>query len=230
MTEQLSFVYKWTHLPTLMWYVGSHTRKGSHPDNGYICSSKRVEPLILANPEEWIREIIETGEPLEMYDLETVILQTLNARDDPRSFNGHNNDGKFSGLVNKGVRKSEDHRRKLIAHLDRQNKIHRVGKPAPFKGKTHLESSKKLLSAARSGINGSNGWYVSPNGEKFETAMAAAASINKSHMTILRWVKNNMNGWKLVSKNDKIVDSVIVTGSKILGASESNEQQHKGEF
>lgn len=88
------YVYKWTHLPTMMWYVGSRVAKRCHPNDGYICSSKIVEPMIVANPEEWQREIIHRGQ--DAYDVESEILQLFNARDDVRSFNGHNNDGKFS--------------------------------------------------------------------------------------------------------------------------------------
>jgi hypothetical protein len=88
-----AFVYKWTHLPTMKWYVGYH--KGT-PDDGYICSSKVVKPMILSNPDEWLREIIDTGEPLDMLSLETEILTLFNAKKDERSFNKHNGDGKWT--------------------------------------------------------------------------------------------------------------------------------------
>lgn len=91
-----AYVYKWTHLPTLKWYVGSRTRKNCHPNEKYICSSKIVKPLILANPNEWTREIIATGDPEEMSKLEGEILQTFDAKNDPRSFNQHNNNGYFN--------------------------------------------------------------------------------------------------------------------------------------
>jgi hypothetical protein len=47
-----AFLYKWTHLPSGKWYVGSRTAKGCHPEDGYYCSSKEVKPLILANPQD----------------------------------------------------------------------------------------------------------------------------------------------------------------------------------
>ena len=53
----LAYVYKWTELATGKWYVGARGARGCHPDDGYICSSKVVKPLILANPNGWI----ETG-------------------------------------------------------------------------------------------------------------------------------------------------------------------------
>ena len=98
------YVYKWTHIPTLMWYVGSRTGKNSNPNDGYICSSKTVKRMILENPSEWERTIISTGTKEEMYVLETEILQLFDARGDKRSFNRHNNHkGICVGGWNKGL-------------------------------------------------------------------------------------------------------------------------------
>ena len=91
----LAYVYKWTHLPTMKYYIGSRTSKGCHPNDGYTCSSKSIKPLIEKNPQEWQRTIIATGDPNEMYKLETDILQTFDCANDPRSFNKHNNNFKF---------------------------------------------------------------------------------------------------------------------------------------
>lgn len=82
-----AFVYKWTHKPSLKWYVGSRTGKGCHPNDGYICSSKIVKPLILAQPDEWHREIVATGTKEEMKQLERDILMLSDAINDARSFN-----------------------------------------------------------------------------------------------------------------------------------------------
>ena len=102
-----AFLYKWTHIPTLRWYVGSRTAKGCHPNDGYICSSKKVKPMILENKEEWRREIIAIGDSSEILDLESEVLQLLDARNDPRSFNEHNNDKKFSMTGKVGGRKGK---------------------------------------------------------------------------------------------------------------------------
>ena len=91
-----SFVYKWTHLPTGKWYIGSRTAKGCHPEDGYISSSQIIIPLIKQNPKEWYREIIEIGEPTEMVKLETTLLESLDAKNNPMSFNQHDGDGKFT--------------------------------------------------------------------------------------------------------------------------------------
>jgi hypothetical protein len=86
------YVYKWTHLPTLCWYVGSRYSKRAHPDDGYICSSKTVKSMIKNNPEQWTRTVIATGTADEMYALETDILTSCDAKNSPRSYNQHNND------------------------------------------------------------------------------------------------------------------------------------------
>jgi hypothetical protein len=101
------YVYKWTHTPSLKWYVGYHD--GSNPD--YVCSSAIVKELIGKNPEEWQRTIVDTGEAKDMYDLETEILQTMDARRDPRSYNQHNNEGK--GFSNLGIPHTDATKKKI---------------------------------------------------------------------------------------------------------------------
>jgi hypothetical protein len=103
-----AYVYKWTHLPSLMWYVGSRTSKNAHPNDGYICSSKIVKPLIQATPEEWSREIIEVGTRQAMKKLEAEILQLFDAAADPRSFNKNN--AKPAGGWNAGLNGEQSHR------------------------------------------------------------------------------------------------------------------------
>jgi hypothetical protein len=98
------YVYKWTHEPSKKWYVGSRTGKNSNPNDGYVCSSSTVRKLIATNPSDWTRTIIAIGNADEMYDLETEILQTFDARSDERSFNRHNNHkGIAIGGWNKGM-------------------------------------------------------------------------------------------------------------------------------
>lgn len=113
----IAYVYKWTHLPTMMWYVGSRTAKGCHPYDGYICSSKKVKPMILESINGWQREIIATGSPDEIKSLETEILQLADAKNDPRSFNQHNGDGLFN---NKGhnTGKKTVHKNELYKRVD----------------------------------------------------------------------------------------------------------------
>jgi len=91
-----AYVYKWTHIPTLKWYIGSRTAKGCQPNDGYICSSKIVKPLIESNPSDWQRDIIAVGDPIEMREMEAEILELFDASKDSRSFNKNNANGKFT--------------------------------------------------------------------------------------------------------------------------------------
>jgi hypothetical protein len=110
-----AYVYKWTHIPTLMWYIGSRTAKNCHPSDGYICTSKYVKPLILQSKTEWQREIIATGTVTEMINLETMLLQMFDAKHDHKSFNKHNGDGKFTVAGKKVGPQSNAHKANLSA-------------------------------------------------------------------------------------------------------------------
>lgn len=141
-----SFVYKWIHLPTGKWYIGSRTAKGCHLADGYISSSQLIKPLIKQNPTEWEREIIKTGSPEEMIKLETALLESLDAKHDPMSFNQHNGDGKFTRT---GVIVSENTRKKQSESI---KKVHpNRGKPGPNLGRTFGEETRKKQSEAKLG-------------------------------------------------------------------------------
>lgn len=141
-----SFVYKWIHLPTGKWYIGSRTAKGCHPEDGYISSSQLIKPLIKQNPTEWKREIIKTGSPEEMIKLETTLLESLDAKHNPMSFNQHNGDGKFTRT---GVKVSEDTRKKQSKSI---KKVHpNRGKPSPNRGKVASEETRKKQSESKLG-------------------------------------------------------------------------------
>jgi len=90
MSSNLSYVYRWTHLPSGKWYIGSRTSKNCHPDDGYICSSKYVKPLIEATPSDWQREIIAYGSSKWMRVVEKELLHVSDARNNPQSFNRNN--------------------------------------------------------------------------------------------------------------------------------------------
>jgi hypothetical protein len=141
-----SFVYKWIHLPTGKWYIGSRTAKGCHPADGYISSSQLIKPLIKQNPIEWKREVIKTGSPEEMIKLETTLLESLDAKSNPMSFNQHNGDGKFTRT---GVKVSEDTRKKQSESI---KKVHpNRGKPSPNRGKVASEETRKKQSELKLG-------------------------------------------------------------------------------
>jgi len=101
----IAYVYKWTHIITSKWYIGCRTKKDCHPDDGYICSSKLVRPLITSSPHEWTCEILFTGTPEEALLLESKLLIELDAKNNIQSFNMHNGDGKFTTA---GITMSEE--------------------------------------------------------------------------------------------------------------------------
>jgi hypothetical protein len=156
-----AFVYKWTHVPTGRWYIGSRTKQGCNPDDGYICSSKTIKPLITENLAEWAREILAVGEPAAMLELETRYLVSLDAKNDPMSYNQHNSDGKFSTAGkepwnkgrgkpigkpswNAGLTKADHPGLAKMAST-------RKGQPAPNKGVPMSEEQKLQKSIAMKG-------------------------------------------------------------------------------
>lgn len=135
-----AFVYKWTHLPTLNWYVGSRTAKNCHPNDGYICSSRVVKPLIEEHPNEWVRTIVGVGTVDEMRELESTILQLTNAKSDPRSFNLHECSVKFR-FDKTGLQESDyTRKRKSIAHTGKKKPEH----AAKLRGRKRPEFAKKM--------------------------------------------------------------------------------------
>ena len=213
-----AYVYRWTHIPTGKWYVGSRTAKGSHPNDGYFCSSREVKPLIQSNPSEWKREILATGEPFAMLSYEVQYLTNANAKNDPMSFNRHNGDGKFTTL---GRIEPEDMK------LARMAKMKGIKKPEGFgakvsavhKGKAVSDATRKKIGIASTGrlqsvdARSKNseknsgdknpsfvGYYVAHDGEVFDSSRKAAAKYNVTRHTIVNWSKNNKNGWTFQPK------------------------------
>jgi hypothetical protein len=117
---ETKFVYKWTHLPTGRWYIGSRTNKKAHPDDGYICSSVIVKPLIQTSPSEWEREILHFGSAKEMRQKESQLLRLYDAANNPMSFNRSNLGG---SLENAGRKKGSGIKLKGKVILDAINKI-----------------------------------------------------------------------------------------------------------
>ena len=124
------FLYKWTEISTGKWYIGSRTAKKCHPDDGYLCSSKIVKPLIIANPLDWRREILCIGPHQYIRDLEVKYLHALDAMRDPMSYNKSNGAKSFVGgpkspetreklsAAAKGMKRapfSQDHKDKISA-------------------------------------------------------------------------------------------------------------------
>lgn len=213
-----AYVYRWTHIPTGKWYVGSRTARGSHPNDGYFCSSREVKPLIQNNPSEWKREILATGEPFAMLSYEAQYLTNANAKNDPMSFNRHNGDGKFTTL---GRVEPEDMKQARMAKMKGIKKPEGFGAKvsAVHKGKAVSAETRKKIGIASTGRPQSSdaraknseknsgdknpsfvGYYVAPDGELFDSSRKAAAKYNVTRHTVVNWSKNNKNGWSFQPK------------------------------
>ena len=114
-------------------------------DDGYICSSP-IKGLIINNPNDWERTIIDFGDRKEMFDLETEILQLFDAKNDERSFNKHNNTLAEPGW-NLGIPMSDE-----TKELQRKVKL---GKTSLKKGRkypnSHSEEARKKKSEMMKG-------------------------------------------------------------------------------
>ena len=220
MQTTTAYVYKWTHLPTMKWYVGSRTRKDCHPNDGYICSSKSIKSIIIENKQEWKREIIATGTPLAMYELETEILQLFNARKDTRSYNGHNNDSKYFPV--------------------------NEGSDNPMFGKTHSEAARKKMSLAGRGkkrsedarknisnshIGVSNGPHTAETKAKMSASMKGRTSPKKGIKIISdkKYYHNGVISKKFVpgTESSGFIPGRIIANQQ-LGVSELNGTNYKG--
>jgi len=193
-----AFLYCWTHVTTGMWYVGSHTAIGCNPDDGYICSSKKVKPMIEKNPTEWSRQIIACGEPKDILSLEVKILTQLDAKNNSMSYNMHNGDGKWTTL---GTTWSDAQRNKAKISYSESRK----GKA---KSETHKQSiSESLLGKSKTSqhrnamcIAQNVGTYTNNGVNSFKSTREAAKFANVSQPTLRKWVKNNVNGWSFIQK------------------------------
>jgi hypothetical protein len=140
----IPYIYKWTHIPTGKWYIGSKIRKGWNPSRHeeYICSSKEVKPLVLENRNAWKYEILHTGEANYIKKLETTILTDLDAKNDPMSFNQHNGDGLYNrfGIVENNITRLRKREAKLG---DRNPMFGKTRELSPHYGNKHSEERKQ---------------------------------------------------------------------------------------
>ena len=85
-----AFLYCWTDHATNQLYIGWH--KGS-VDDGYICSSKYMKEQYKQRPDHFTREIIAFGTTKDITNLETLLLRSVDAKNDDQFYNRHNGDG-----------------------------------------------------------------------------------------------------------------------------------------
>jgi hypothetical protein len=208
-----AFLYKWTHIPTQKWYVGSRTAVGCHIDDGYICSSIEVYSMIVENKSEWERAVLCISEPTEIVKLEAGYLKLLDAKNDPMSFNRHNGDGKFTTTGRKEPAAAKQRRiQKLIGKKKPEgfgNNVSSIRTGMKFDdewcknigkaslGRIQSSHARKKNSEKNSGKNNPSftGYYISPNKIQFDSSRKAAKEFNVTRHTIVNWSKNNKNGW-----------------------------------
>lgn len=146
-----AFLYRWTHAPSGMWYIGCRTAKNCSPNDGYICSSKHVKPLIEESPNSWDREILMFGESKYVREMEAKYLQSLNAKNDNMSYNRHNGDMKFhtigAKLTEEDIRKKSEKAKGRVVSEETKEKIRkkRIGSNNPFYGKKHTPEHMEKL-------------------------------------------------------------------------------------
>lgn len=151
-----AYVYKLIEQSTGKWYIGSRTKTGCHPDDGYMGSSKIVKQKVFENSLDWSKTIIATGAVSDMVKLETRLLRELDAKNDPLSYNQHNGDGKFS---NAGQQHTQETRRKISesnkgkprikSESDEEHRINAVR--LALLGKPRSENHKAKRSASMTG-------------------------------------------------------------------------------
>ena len=107
------YFYIIQEVSTGMYYAGAKWCKNANPDNfmiegGYITSSKIVKRNISQNGlESFIICKIKTfSDSKSTYEYETKFLQKIDARNNPKFYNAHNNDG--LALYNPEIRKIKD--------------------------------------------------------------------------------------------------------------------------
>ena len=90
--EEYGFVYMWYDKKHKRYYVGSHWGK---ENDGYICSSFLVKPMIEEAPNDWERTILARGSWETMGIAEILHLKKTDAVNNPQSLNQTNGSGKI---------------------------------------------------------------------------------------------------------------------------------------
>lgn len=178
-----AYVYMWKEIATDKWYIGSRTRKGCHPDDGYICSSKTVKPLIEANPNGWTRKILFVGEPKRALEIESFTLVGMRAKQSEMSYNLHNQDMKWTRLGCKDT--DEVRKKKSLARTGEKGPMWGLrGELSPNWGRKNpmKPETRKKLSLALKGKPGWNkGMKMPPITDEQRAKLSAALKGKPSH-------------------------------------------------
>lgn len=77
--------------------------------------------------------------------------------------------------------------------------VNAKGKSSQFKGKTHSESSKKLLAESHSKP------CISPSGERFNSTKEAGSAYNMTGVAIRGHIQRGKSGWKYEKEEDQTI-------------------------
>ena len=183
MMEQ-AYVYMWKEIATDKWYIGSRTRKGAHPDDGYLCSSKTVKPMIDANPDGWKRKILFVGEPQKALEIESFVLTTMRAKECGDSYNLHNQDMKWTRL---GTVDTEEVRLKKSKARSGSNNpsFGKRGELSPNWGRKLPPKSQEARAKLSAALKGKAGWNkgkkMPPMTDEQRAKLSAALKGKPSH-------------------------------------------------
>ena len=178
-----AYVYMWTEIATDMWYIGSRTRKGAHPDDGYLCTSKIVKPKIESNPDGWTRKILFIGEAKRALEIESFVLTEMRARQSEMSYNLHNQDMKWTRL---GAKDTElVRKKKSLARIGEKNpSFGKRGELSPNLGRKNpmkLETRLKLSAALKGKAGWNKGMKMPPMSDEQRAKLSAALKEKPSH-------------------------------------------------
>ena len=112
-----AYLYKWTEMSTNKWYIGSRTAKNCHLNDGYICTSKIVKPKIIAEPNNWKKEILCIGNPEYILNLEYEYLTLLDAANDINSYNQCNGNNGWYRTNKPGTYTGKKHTKFVIEKI-----------------------------------------------------------------------------------------------------------------
>ena len=206
MNITVAYLYKWIHIPSGMWYIGSKSAKGCHPNNHekYICSKPIVKQMILEKREDWFYEIIETGDPRYIRKRETEILVSLDAKNNCMSFNEGNaawDPGNRLGRKESSVTKE----RKSLARQCEKNPMYgKRGTESPHYGKKHTAETKLKQSL---GLKCYNENRPQSHNDNISKALTGNAKLK----TKIGWL-NPMFG-KTASEYNKLMSKVKNSGN-----------------
>lgn len=148
----IGFVYRWNDSSNGKYYIGSHC---GDINDGYIGSGLYFRKAYDKRPEKFSREILYIGKDYD--ELEQLILETLDAKNDEKSYNLTNNSRGVSKHSEKSKRKISKSLKGRVFSEETREKFSKakMGSKHPcygtngyFKGRKHTEESRLKMSLA----------------------------------------------------------------------------------